>query len=162
MAKCFHLPLPSSCRIVQSDLDEEIDICRNRMDLGNFSGLWGHSWSSSSLRSSILQSESADENNVHDFTNNVNTGFYIDFITVFVFSFISFYEQNDIIEWARDHRVHHKFTDTNADPHNSTRGFFFSHIGWLMCKKHPDVRKFGAKVDMSDVESDPVCQFQRK
>lgn len=99
---------------------------------------------------------------MHDFTNNVNTGFYIDFITVFVFSFISFYEQNDIIEWARDHRVHHKFTDTNADPHNSTRGFFFAHIGWLMCKKHPDVRKFGAKVDMSDVESDPVCQFQRK
>lgn len=70
--------------------------------------------------------------------------------------------ENDIIEWARDHRVHHKFTDTNADPHNSTRGFFFSHIGWLMCKKHPDVRKFGAKVDMSDLENDPVCRFQRK
>lgn len=70
--------------------------------------------------------------------------------------------QNDMIEWVRDHRVHHKFTDTNADPHNSKRGFFFSHMGWLMCRKHPDVKKFGAKIDMSDVESDPVCQFQRK
>lgn len=55
-----------------------------------------------------------------------------------------------------------RFTDTNADPHNSKRGFFFSHIGWLMCRKHPDVRTFGARVDMSDVENDPVLQFQRK
>jgi stearoyl-CoA desaturase (Delta-9 desaturase) len=70
--------------------------------------------------------------------------------------------QNDMIEWVRDHRVHHKFTDTDADPHNSKRGFFFSHIGWLMCKKHPDVKKYGSKIDMSDVESDPVLQFQRK
>ena len=70
--------------------------------------------------------------------------------------------QNDMIEWVRDHRVHHKFTDTDADPHNSKRGFFFCHMGWLMCKKHPDVKKFGAKIDMSDVESDPVLQFQRK
>jgi stearoyl-CoA desaturase (Delta-9 desaturase) len=26
--------------------------------------------------------------------------------------------QNDIIEWSRDHRCHHKWTDTDADPHN--------------------------------------------
>jgi stearoyl-CoA desaturase (Delta-9 desaturase) len=70
--------------------------------------------------------------------------------------------QNDMIEWVRDHRVHHKFTDTNADPHNAKRGFFFSHIGWLMCKKHPDVKTFGGKIDMSDLLSDPVLQFQRK
>lgn len=70
--------------------------------------------------------------------------------------------ENDIIEWVRDHRVHHKFSDTNADPTNSNRGLFFSHMGWLMCKKHPDVRKYGSKIDMSDIESDPLLQFQRK
>lgn len=32
--------------------------------------------------------------------------------------------QNHIYEWARDHRAHHKFTDTDADPHNATRGKF--------------------------------------
>ena len=58
--------------------------------------------------------------------------------------------------------MHHKFTDTNADPYNSRRGFFFSHIGWLMCKKHPDVIEKGRKVDMSDLEGDPVLQFQKK
>ncbi|XP_047357293.1 acyl-CoA Delta-9 desaturase-like isoform X2 [Vespa velutina] len=70
--------------------------------------------------------------------------------------------QNHIYEWVRDHRVHHKFTDTDADPHNSQRGFFFSHIGWLMLKKHPDVIKKGATIDMSDIEKDPVVVWQRR
>jgi stearoyl-CoA desaturase (Delta-9 desaturase) len=26
--------------------------------------------------------------------------------------------QNDIYEWSRDHRVYHKYTETDADPHN--------------------------------------------
>ena len=36
--------------------------------------------------------------------------------------------QNDLYEWCRDHRVHHKWSDTDADPHNANRGFFFSHV----------------------------------
>ncbi|TMW53323.1 hypothetical protein DOY81_001623 [Sarcophaga bullata] len=70
--------------------------------------------------------------------------------------------QNSIYEWTRDHRVHHKFTDTDADPHNSRRGFFFAHMGWLMCKKHPDVKQKGKQIDMSDLEADPVVMFQKK
>lgn len=89
--------------------------------------------------------------------------------------------QNDIYDWVlflfvqicclfkknfylqcRDHRVHHKFTDTDADPHNSTRGFFFSHMGWLMLRKHPQVTEKGKTVDLSDVLADPVVRFQRK
>ncbi|KAL7728098.1 hypothetical protein ACLKA6_002241 [Drosophila palustris] len=70
--------------------------------------------------------------------------------------------QNSIWEWTRDHRVHHKFTDTHADPHNSRRGFFFAHMGWLMCKKHPDVGIKGKTIDMSDIEQDPVVMFQKK
>ena len=70
--------------------------------------------------------------------------------------------QNDIYEWCRDHRVHHKFSDTDADPHNSRRGFFFSHMGWLMCNKHPDVKEKGRKVDLTDLLDDPLVRFQRK
>ncbi|CAG2108109.1 unnamed protein product [Medioppia subpectinata] len=65
-------------------------------------------------------------------------------------------------EWARDHRLHHKHSDTDADPHNSRRGFFFSHIGWLMYRKHPDVREKGKTIDMSDLLADPIVQFQFK
>ncbi|XP_029048713.2 acyl-CoA Delta-9 desaturase-like isoform X1 [Osmia bicornis bicornis] len=70
--------------------------------------------------------------------------------------------QNHIYEWVRDHRVHHKFTDTDADPHNAQRGFFFSHIGWLLVRKHPDVIKKGATIDMSDLEADPLVVWQRR
>ncbi|KAJ8730845.1 hypothetical protein PYW08_002258 [Mythimna loreyi] len=70
--------------------------------------------------------------------------------------------QNTIYEWVRDHRVHHKFSETTADPHDANRGFFFSHVGWLMMKKHPDVLKQGAKVDMSDILNDPLIQFHTR
>ncbi|XP_022709981.1 acyl-CoA desaturase 1-like [Varroa jacobsoni] len=70
--------------------------------------------------------------------------------------------QNDIYEWCRDHRVHHKYSETNADPHNVNRGFFFAHVGWLMCKKHPDVIRKGASVSCADLLDDPVVRFQRK
>ena len=71
-------------------------------------------------------------------------------------------EQNDIYEWARDHRIHHKFSETDADPHNATRGFFFAHIGWLMVRKHPDVIEKGRKLELSDLKADKVVMFQRR
>ncbi|TSK22749.1 Acyl-CoA desaturase [Bagarius yarrelli] len=70
--------------------------------------------------------------------------------------------QNDIYEWSRDHRAHHKFSETNADPHNSKRGFFFSHIGWLLVRKHPEVIEKGRKLDVSDLKADGVVMFQRR
>uniref|UniRef100_A0A674NPX7 stearoyl-CoA 9-desaturase n=1 Tax=Takifugu rubripes TaxID=31033 RepID=A0A674NPX7_TAKRU len=70
--------------------------------------------------------------------------------------------QNDIFEWARDHRVHHKFSETDADPHNAKRGFFFAHIGWLLVRKHPDVIEKGKKLDLSDLKADAVVMFQRR
>nr|CAD7609549.1 unnamed protein product [Timema genevievae] len=70
--------------------------------------------------------------------------------------------QNTIFDWVRDHRVHHKFSETNADPHNSNRGFFFAHVGWLMTRKHPEVIRRGQQLDMSDVVNDPVVAFHHK
>ncbi|XP_050306599.1 acyl-CoA Delta-9 desaturase-like [Anthonomus grandis grandis] len=70
--------------------------------------------------------------------------------------------QNSVIEWARDHRVHHKFQETDADPHNAKRGFFFSHMGWLLCKKHDEVKVKGKGVDMSDLYAEPLLRFQHK
>lgn len=73
-----------------------------------------------------------------------------------------FFVQNDIYEWSRDHRVHHKYSETDADPHNARRGFFFSHIGWLFVRKHRDVIEKGRKLDFTDLLEDPVVRFQRK
>lgn len=70
--------------------------------------------------------------------------------------------QNDVYEWARDHRAHHKFSETHADPHNSRRGFFFSHVGWLLVRKHPAVKQKGATLDLSDLEAEKLVMFQRR
>jgi stearoyl-CoA desaturase (delta-9 desaturase) len=33
-------------------------------------------------------------------------------------------------------------------------------MGWLLCKKHPDVKKFGTRVSMADLEADSYIMFQ--
>ncbi|KAH8066166.1 oxidoreductase [Aureococcus anophagefferens] len=66
-----------------------------------------------------------------------------------------------IYHWARDHRVHHKHSETDADPHNATRGFFFAHMGWLYVKKHPDIMVEGKKLDFSDLSRDGFVMFQK-
>nr|WIW77224.1 fatty acid desaturase [Mythimna separata] len=81
-------------------------------------------------------------------------------ILLMVLNSIAF--QNSAIDWVRDHRLHHKYSDTDADPHNATRGFFYSHVGWLLVRKHPDVKKRGKELDLSDIYNNPVLRFQKK
>ena len=69
--------------------------------------------------------------------------------------------QGSIYHWARDHRVHHKHSETAADPHNATRGFFFAHMGWLYVKKAPEVMAEGKKLDFSDLSRDGFVMFQK-
>ncbi len=39
--------------------------------------------------------------------------------------------------WAAHHRHHHLHSDTEKDIHSAPRkGFFWSHIGWIMCRKY--------------------------
>ncbi len=39
--------------------------------------------------------------------------------------------QHGPIDWVGLHRHHHKFSDTEADHHNSYKGFWWSHMGWM-------------------------------
>lgn len=70
--------------------------------------------------------------------------------------------QGPIFFWARDHRVHHKYSDTDADPHNVNRGFFFSHVGWIFKPKHPDFIAAKSKIDITDLTNDSIVMFQKK
>ncbi len=37
--------------------------------------------------------------------------------------------------WAAHHRGHHAATDTENDPHSpSVKGFWWAHMGWILCK----------------------------
>lgn len=44
--------------------------------------------------------------------------------------------QKGALWWASHHRWHHRFSDTDRDPHNSGRGFWWSHLGWILCNKY--------------------------
>jgi len=70
--------------------------------------------------------------------------------------------QGSIWHWVRDHRVHHRYSDTDTDPHNANNGFWFSHFGWLMVQKNEKVVKAGRDMDMSDIEADKIIMFQRR
>ena len=45
--------------------------------------------------------------------------------------------QKPLFYWVKDHRLHHKYSDTDADPHNVNRGFLFAQLLWLIFKPHP-------------------------
>ena len=46
--------------------------------------------------------------------------------------------QNGPIKWVGHHRQHHQFSDTENDPHNANRGFWWSHIGWMLYTQSSD------------------------
>lgn len=54
-------------------------------------------------------------------------------IVQFVFVLIgTMSAQRGPLWWAAHHRYHHRFTDTEHDPHSSTYGFWYSHLGWFL------------------------------
>jgi stearoyl-CoA desaturase (delta-9 desaturase) len=37
--------------------------------------------------------------------------------------------------WAGHHRRHHRYADTPDDVHSPKKGFWWSHVGWILCDK---------------------------
>jgi stearoyl-CoA desaturase (delta-9 desaturase) len=66
--------------------------------------------------------------------------------------------QNSAIAWCSDHRYHHLHTDTNSDPYNAKRGFWYSHMGWILFEG-----AHGSSYDnVPDLKRDPILAFQHK
>ena len=38
--------------------------------------------------------------------------------------------------WAAHHRDHHRWSDTERDIHSPMRGFWWSHVGWILCDRY--------------------------
>jgi stearoyl-CoA desaturase (delta-9 desaturase) len=68
--------------------------------------------------------------------------------------------QNSVLVWSAGHRVHHRFIDdTERDPYCARRGFWFSHIGWML-KHYPSGEPDFATV--RDLERDPLVRYQHR
>ena len=70
--------------------------------------------------------------------------------------------QGSVYHWVRDHRMHHRHTDSELDPHSIQYGFWYSHIGWLFFQKNQQLRDAAKQIDMSDIEQDSLVMFQKR
>jgi len=61
--------------------------------------------------------------------------------------------------WCRNHRAHHRYTDTSKDPYNAKNGFWYSHLGWMIQKQHMGEIGFA---DISDLHRDKMIMWQHK
>ncbi|KAF2086295.1 hypothetical protein K490DRAFT_74533 [Saccharata proteae CBS 121410] len=61
--------------------------------------------------------------------------------------------------WSRDHRAHHRYTDTEKDPYSVKKGLWYSHLGWIIMKQNP--KRIG-RTDISDLNEDPIVVWQHK
>jgi stearoyl-CoA desaturase (delta-9 desaturase) len=48
--------------------------------------------------------------------------------------------QKGALWWAAHHRDHHKYSDGEKDIHSPLRGFWWSHMGWILCSKYSETK----------------------
>ena len=49
--------------------------------------------------------------------------------------------QKGVLWWAGHHRDHHRFSDQPEDIHSPVqRGFWWSHLGWIMCRRYEETK----------------------
>jgi len=69
--------------------------------------------------------------------------------------------QNSILHWSSDHREHHKHVDHNDhDPYSAKRGFWYSHIGWMLREYNPD--KYYDYNNVKDLQQDRIVMWQHR
>jgi stearoyl-CoA desaturase (Delta-9 desaturase) len=81
-----------------------------------------------------------------------NTNRFIEALYIF-FGSANF--EGSVIEWAGDHRIHHRYQDKDEDPYAIHKGFWFAHLGWIFTKDWAsDLNK------VRDLWSNPLIRFQ--
>lgn len=67
--------------------------------------------------------------------------------------------QGGPIDWIGLHRIHHKFSDTSLDPHDSNEGFWWSHLNWMFYNipANQDIPRY-----TKDIADDPFYKFCQK
>jgi stearoyl-CoA desaturase (Delta-9 desaturase) len=66
--------------------------------------------------------------------------------------------EDSALDWASDHRNHHKFTDDDHDdPYSISKGFFWAHIGWIFFKLYPRPLD-----NVADLRKDKLVMWQHQ
>ncbi len=76
--------------------------------------------------------------------------------TQFLFAFAgTTCAQKGPLWWAAHHRNHHRFSDTERDIHSPRKGFWWSHVGWILCDKYNETKYD----DIKDFAKYPEIRF---
>jgi len=59
-------------------------------------------------------------------------------------------------DWVAKHRMHHQYSDTAEDPHDINKGFWWTHVGWVLHRLPCDHRMDDYT---KDIIRDPVYRF---
>ncbi len=69
--------------------------------------------------------------------------------------------QQSILKWAGDHRIHHRFVDTDKDPYNINEGFWHAHLTWMFTddgrREEPSYKRY-----TMDLQKDKMVVWQDK
>jgi stearoyl-CoA desaturase (delta-9 desaturase) len=81
-------------------------------------------------------------------------------LRVFYLVFGTMALQNSALAWCSGHRTHHLHVDDeDRDPYSARRGFWFSHIGWML-REYPSGKEDFTNVP--DLKKDPLLRFQHR
>lgn len=73
----------------------------------------------------------------------------------------AFAVQNSILHWCSDHRVHHQHVDNNdKDPYSAKRGFWYSHIGWML--REYQAHRYTNYDNVKDLNKQKIVRWQHK
>ncbi len=73
----------------------------------------------------------------------------------------AFAVQNSILHWCSDHRVHHRYVDNNEkDPYSAKRGFWYSHIGWML--REYQAHRYTNYDNVKDINKEKIVRWQHK
>tara|TARA_B100001113_G_scaffold226877_2_gene186263 strand:- start:12275 stop:13423 length:1149 start_codon:yes stop_codon:yes gene_type:complete len=67
--------------------------------------------------------------------------------------------QNSILEWSSDHRRHHKMTDSDEDPYSASKGFWYSHMGWILIEEDKFANDFS---NVKDLQQSKIIMWQHR
>lgn len=66
--------------------------------------------------------------------------------------------EDSALDWASDHREHHKNVDhEHDDPYSISKGFFWAHMGWIFFKLYPR-----PLANVGDLKKDPMVMWQHR
>lgn len=65
--------------------------------------------------------------------------------------------EDSALDWASDHRQHHKHVDQEEDPYDISKGFFWAHMGWIFFKLYPR-----PLANVGDLKKDPLVMWQHR